>query len=156
MAEICLGSDVIPSLERLPRVKIRHLPEPPAILRKLPFILFAPFKILQQFVAIFFILLVIIEKPPEFLLVQVRRGDPFQGRAQLLTRRDRIHPVYPLSSLYSLSQGYGGAKSSSTGTISVTAFWPSGLEMIICSSAYPNGILSSFSRLPSCLTCLQV
>jgi hypothetical protein len=143
MAKLRPGSDVIPSLERLPRVKIRHLPEPPAILRKLPFILFAPFKILQQFIAIFFILFVIIEKPPEFLLVQVGLGRAFQRKGLLLTKYGRIPPVYPPSLSYNLSQGYEEVKPLLTGIIWATAFWPSGLETTMYSSAYPNGSSSS-------------
>ncbi|KAG5646867.1 hypothetical protein DXG03_001943 [Asterophora parasitica] len=65
------GSKPIPALERLPRVQIRHLPEPPTLLRALlPFILFAPIKIVHQVASILFVLLVQIHKPPEFILVQ--------------------------------------------------------------------------------------
>jgi hypothetical protein len=65
-----LGSKPIPALERLPRVQLRYLPEPP-MLQALPFIVLAPIKIIHQIVCILFILLVQIAKPPEFILVQV-------------------------------------------------------------------------------------
>ncbi|EAU92942.2 beta-1,4-mannosyltransferase [Coprinopsis cinerea okayama7 len=80
------GSDVIPALERLPRVQIRHLPDPPWILKKLPFVVAAPFKILHQLTAILLILLVYIEKPPEFLLVQNPPSIPTLAIVQLVAR----------------------------------------------------------------------
>ncbi|KAK1216722.1 mannosyltransferase [Marasmius sp. AFHP31] len=64
------GSKPIPSLERLPKVQLRHLPEPPAVLRAIPFILAAPFKILHQIATILKELLVNIPEPPEYILVQ--------------------------------------------------------------------------------------
>ncbi|KAF5377245.1 hypothetical protein D9615_006405 [Tricholomella constricta] len=65
------GSRPIPALERLPKVQIHHLPEPPKLLRvSLPFILFAPVKVVHQVASILFVLLVQIAKPPEFILVQ--------------------------------------------------------------------------------------
>ncbi|KAF8060957.1 mannosyltransferase [Lyophyllum atratum] len=65
------GSKPIPALERLPKVQIHYLPEPPKLLRSiLPFIMFAPIKILHQVASILFVLLVQISEPPEFILVQ--------------------------------------------------------------------------------------
>ncbi|GLB36587.1 putative glycosyl transferases group 1 [Lyophyllum shimeji] len=64
------GSKPIPALERLPKVHIHHLPELPKFLRTLPFIIFAPIKIVHQIASILFVLLVRISKPPEFILVQ--------------------------------------------------------------------------------------
>jgi beta-1,4-mannosyltransferase len=72
-----LGSKPIPSLERLPRVQLRYLPEPPKVLQALPFVLLAPIKIAHQIVSILFVLLVQIAKPPEFIVVQVRSFSVF-------------------------------------------------------------------------------
>lgn len=66
------GSDLTPALERLPRVQAQYLPDPPRILRYLPFVIAAPIKIIHQIISILLVLLVYIEKPPEFLVVQVR------------------------------------------------------------------------------------
>jgi hypothetical protein len=66
------GSKPIPSLERLPRVRIRYLPELPALIRHLPFLILAPIKVIHQVVYILLALLVWIEVPPEFIVVQVR------------------------------------------------------------------------------------
>lgn len=71
------GSDLTPALERLPRVQARYLPEPPIIVKYLPFVLAAPIKIIHQIVSILLVLLVYIEKPPEFLVVQVCPGSHF-------------------------------------------------------------------------------
>lgn len=65
------GSRPIPSLERLPRVRIHYVPELPRIFRCLPFLLLAPFKVVHQVVNILLCLLVWIDVPPEFILVQV-------------------------------------------------------------------------------------
>ncbi|KAL0576384.1 mannosyltransferase [Marasmius crinis-equi] len=64
------GSKPIPALERLPKVQLRHLPEPPAVLKSIPFILAAPFKILHQITAILAELLVNIPEAPEYIMVQ--------------------------------------------------------------------------------------
>ncbi|KAJ4485488.1 mannosyltransferase, partial [Lentinula aciculospora] len=64
------GSKPIPALERLPKVELRYLPEPPAILRSLPFVLLAPFKIMHQVTSILRELLIYTEEPPEYILVQ--------------------------------------------------------------------------------------
>lgn len=70
------GSDLIPALERLPRVHTQYLPEPPKILSYLPFVIAAPIKVALQIISILLVLLVYIEKPPEFLVVQVRVEAP--------------------------------------------------------------------------------
>ncbi|TFK76660.1 mannosyltransferase [Pluteus cervinus] len=64
------GSKPIPALERLPRVQLRYLPEPPEFLRFIPFIVAAPIKVSIQVVSILLELLVRIPKAPEFILVQ--------------------------------------------------------------------------------------
>ncbi|KAK0478130.1 mannosyltransferase [Armillaria novae-zelandiae] len=63
------GSTPIPSLQRLP-VAFRHLPQLPTCFRRLPFIFFAPLKIVHQIASVLLELLVRIPKPPEFILVQ--------------------------------------------------------------------------------------
>lgn len=88
-----LGSKPIPALERLPRLQLRYLPEPPKILGFLPFILSAPVKIALQIISILFVLLVQIAKPPEFILVQVC---PDVLSQPILTRQDRIRPPFLL------------------------------------------------------------
>ncbi|KAJ3986328.1 mannosyltransferase [Lentinula detonsa] len=64
------GSKPIPALERLPKVELRYLSEPPAILRSLPFVLLAPFKIIHQITSILRELLIHAGEPPEYILVQ--------------------------------------------------------------------------------------
>ena len=64
------GSKPIPALERLPRVQLHHLPEIPTLLNILPFLVLAPIKVAHQVISILFILLWI-DVPPEFILVQV-------------------------------------------------------------------------------------
>ncbi|THU90753.1 hypothetical protein K435DRAFT_781064 [Dendrothele bispora CBS 962.96] len=64
------GSKPIPSLETLPRVQLRYLSEPPTVLKSLPFIISAPFKITHQIASILKELLIRIPEPPEYLLVQ--------------------------------------------------------------------------------------
>ncbi|KAK0232871.1 mannosyltransferase [Armillaria fumosa] len=63
------GSTPIPSLQRLP-VAFRYLPQLPTCFRRLPFIFFAPLKIIHQITCVLLELLVRIPKPPEFILVQ--------------------------------------------------------------------------------------
>lgn len=65
------GSKPIPSLEQLPRVRIRYLPELPKLICRLPFFIYAPIKVVYQVIQILLALLVWIEVPPEFILVQV-------------------------------------------------------------------------------------
>jgi len=67
-----LGSKPIPALERLPKLRLRYLPGSPTALRKLPFILAGPLKVLHQISAILIVLVFLIRVPPEFILVQVR------------------------------------------------------------------------------------
>ncbi|KIK70352.1 glycosyltransferase family 33 protein [Collybiopsis luxurians FD-317 M1] len=64
------GSKPIPALERLPKLQLCYLPEPPTILKALPFVLLAPFKIVHQVTSILRELLINIDEPPEYLLVQ--------------------------------------------------------------------------------------
>ncbi|PPQ98912.1 hypothetical protein CVT24_003543 [Panaeolus cyanescens] len=64
------GSKPIPALERLPRVRIHHIPQLPKICSRLPFILLAPIKIIHQVVSIITCLLIWIDIPPEFILLQ--------------------------------------------------------------------------------------
>ncbi|KAF6766428.1 mannosyltransferase [Ephemerocybe angulata] len=80
------GSDLTPALERLPRVKARYLSEPPTILRYLPFVIAAPIKIIHQIVSILLVLLVDIEKPPEFIVVQNPPSIPSLALVQLVGR----------------------------------------------------------------------
>jgi len=74
-----LGSKPIPALERLQRIQLRYLSEPPRLLQGLPFIILAPIKIAHQIVCILFVLLVQISKPPEFILVQVHSFPVFSS-----------------------------------------------------------------------------
>ncbi|KAH9855786.1 mannosyltransferase [Lenzites betulinus] len=64
------GSKPIPSLLSMPRVEIMYLREPPVYLRRLPFIIAGPLKVLSQIVDILYTLLMRIPHPPEFILVQ--------------------------------------------------------------------------------------
>ena len=56
----------------LPRVRIFYLTEPPKLLRRLPFIIGGPLKVLRQVAEILYTLSVRVPHPPEFILVQVR------------------------------------------------------------------------------------
>ncbi|KAJ7785701.1 mannosyltransferase, partial [Mycena metata] len=60
------GSTLIPSLEK---AQIRYLPEPPHWMRRLPFLISAPIKVVLQVLSIF-VQLFTIPNPPEFILVQ--------------------------------------------------------------------------------------
>ncbi|KAF5392610.1 hypothetical protein D9757_002123 [Collybiopsis confluens] len=64
------GSKPISALERLPKLQLRYLPEPPSVLKALPFVLFAPLKIMHQVASVLCELLISIDEPPEYLLVQ--------------------------------------------------------------------------------------
>ncbi|KAH9994383.1 glycosyltransferase family 33 protein [Russula vinacea] len=64
------GSKPVPTLLSLPRTHFLYLSQPPPFLRKLPFIVSAPVKILQQLLSILYALLWRIPHPPEFILVQ--------------------------------------------------------------------------------------
>ncbi|CCL99964.1 uncharacterized protein FIBRA_01989 [Fibroporia radiculosa] len=64
------GSKPVPSLMSLPRVHFLYLSSPPAYLSSLPFIISAPRKVLHQVISILHTLLVRIEHPPEFIIVQ--------------------------------------------------------------------------------------
>ncbi|TEB39137.1 hypothetical protein FA13DRAFT_1808946 [Coprinellus micaceus] len=80
------GADLTPALERLPRVQAQYLPDPPRILRYLPFVIAAPIKIIHQIISILLVLLVYIEKPPEFLVVQNPPSIPSLALVQLVGR----------------------------------------------------------------------
>ncbi|KAL9716021.1 mannosyltransferase [Leucoagaricus gongylophorus] len=64
------GSKPIPALERLPKLRLRYLPDSPTAFRRLPFILAGPLKVLHQIFAILIVLVFLIRVPPEFILVQ--------------------------------------------------------------------------------------
>jgi hypothetical protein len=66
------GSKPIPALERLPKLRLRYIPEPPNFITRLPFILAGPLKVLHQITAVLIVLLFLIRVPPEFILVQVK------------------------------------------------------------------------------------
>ena len=65
------GSEPVPSLLSLPRVHFLYLPQLPEFIRKLPFLVSAPFKIAQQVLSVLLALLWGIRHPPEFILAQV-------------------------------------------------------------------------------------
>jgi len=56
---------------------MRFIPELPKVLSHLPFLILAPIKVIHQLVVILLWLLVWIEIPPEFIVVQVCRNLPF-------------------------------------------------------------------------------
>ncbi|KAG6334232.1 hypothetical protein ID866_4862 [Astraeus odoratus] len=64
------GSKPVPSLTSLPHVQFLYLPEPPTILKRVPFILSAPIKLAQQAFVILFTLMFSMTYPPEFILLQ--------------------------------------------------------------------------------------
>ncbi|KAI1785401.1 mannosyltransferase [Ganoderma leucocontextum] len=64
------GSKPIPSLLASPHVSIIYLTEPPPGLRRVPFIVGGPLKVLRQILEIVYALAVRIPHPPEFILVQ--------------------------------------------------------------------------------------
>ncbi|KAF8557404.1 glycosyltransferase family 33 protein [Imleria badia] len=63
-------SKPVPSLTSLPHVRLCYLSEPPSFLRKVPFVLAAPVKILHQVTSILYMLMFTISSPPEFIIVQ--------------------------------------------------------------------------------------
>ena len=131
------GSDLTPALERLPRVQARYLPEPPIIVKYLPFVLAAPIKIIHQVVSILLVLLVYIEKPPEFLVVQVCLASPTSST--IAQGQTRTLPVSPRSHSCSWSGEFVEARLLLTGIILDTASLRSRSERSTCSSAYQNG-----------------
>ncbi|KIL70603.1 glycosyltransferase family 33 protein [Amanita muscaria Koide BX008] len=80
------GSRPLPSLETFPLVHVHYLWEPPEFLRRLPFVLSAPVKVLQQIFAILYVLIVRISEPPEFILVQNPPSIPTLALAQAVAR----------------------------------------------------------------------
>ncbi|KAK7468495.1 mannosyltransferase [Stygiomarasmius scandens] len=80
------GSKPIPSLETLPKVQLCYLPEPPTILKSLPFVVAAPFKIAHQIASILKELLIRIPEPPEYLLVQNPPSIPTLALVALVAR----------------------------------------------------------------------
>jgi beta-1,4-mannosyltransferase len=92
-----IGSKPIPSLETLPKIQLRYLPEPPTVLKSLPFIIAAPFKIAHQIGSILKELLIRIPEPPEYLLVQVRIClTTAHGNSIFIVKTyNRIHLVSP-------------------------------------------------------------
>ncbi|KAF8640530.1 hypothetical protein AX17_000192 [Amanita inopinata Kibby_2008] len=78
------GSKPIPALELLPQAHIHHLPEPPALLKRLPFAVSAPVKILHQIFAIIAVLVLRLSNSPEFILVQNPPSVPTLALAQIV------------------------------------------------------------------------
>lgn len=65
------GSKPVPSLLSIPHVHFLYLTTPSNSLAKLPFVLSAPKKVIQQVFSILNALLFRIPQPPEFIIVQV-------------------------------------------------------------------------------------
>ncbi|TDL28956.1 mannosyltransferase [Rickenella mellea] len=64
------GSRPIPSLLEIPHVRFMYLTELPKTFKRLPFLLLAPLKVLQQIVSIFWKIFMSLPHPPEFIMVQ--------------------------------------------------------------------------------------
>ncbi|PAV21780.1 glycosyltransferase family 33 [Pyrrhoderma noxium] len=77
------GSCPIPSLERL-NVQLIHLNELPVPIRKLPFLILAPLKIIIQVASLLHTLLVYIPHPPEYIMVQNPPSIPTLALVQLV------------------------------------------------------------------------
>lgn len=101
-----LGSEPIPSLERLP-VQIWHIPELPRIIRSLPFLILAPIKIVHQVICILLCILVWIDVPPEFIVVQVR---VCWSKLRLLLTKLQNPPSIPTLALVQLVGRIRGSK----------------------------------------------
>ncbi|KAF8807627.1 mannosyltransferase [Phlegmacium glaucopus] len=80
------GSKPIAALERLPKMQLCYIPEIPKIFRRLPFLILAPVKIIHQLVHTLLWLLVWIDLPPEFILVQNPPTIPTLALVQLVGR----------------------------------------------------------------------
>lgn len=65
------GSKPIAALGRSSKMQLCYLPELPKPFRRLPFLILGPIKVIHQLVYILLWLLVWIDLPPDFILVQV-------------------------------------------------------------------------------------
>lgn len=66
-----VGSKPTASLRSLPHIRFLYLSQPPKAVSKLPFVLGAPIKITHQISTVLAALMVRINHPPEFIMVQV-------------------------------------------------------------------------------------
>ena len=78
------GSKPIAALGHSSKMRLCYIPELPKLFRHLPFLILAPIKIIHQLVHIVFWLLLWIDLPPEFILVQVSLKLWFAGPHDLI------------------------------------------------------------------------